>query len=154
MNSWDKQDDETVRAYEAFTLYLKSPDRNLRKIADNLQKHPTLIRSWASKYSWAERATAFDSSLLEDVRQKIKREWTEVYMRRWQGNALLEKKSLDALLAKDMSKASFKSLNEIYHGTWQEQKELAAAMGLTDADTEDLTITIKAAEKHANSEGS
>lgn len=59
---WDCQPGETSRAYEAFVTYRDlGPSRNVQRTANELGKNYTTVHGWSQKWSWAERAAAWDS---------------------------------------------------------------------------------------------
>lgn len=62
---WDRQHDETDKAYEAFCIYLNMPKReNGERTQEDVAKHfshnRATIAPWFRKYRWAERAKAYD----------------------------------------------------------------------------------------------
>ncbi len=67
MNPWDRRQEETTRAFEAFQVYLElGPRRSIRAVANRGQEPsarpfrlPTLF-DWSSKHAWPERAKAYD----------------------------------------------------------------------------------------------
>ena len=72
---WERLEDETDTAYHRFSLYLKmGPERSISKVAEGLQKgsgYEKHLRRWSSKYSWVERAAAYDEHLvLKSLRNK------------------------------------------------------------------------------------
>jgi hypothetical protein len=93
---WDKRDDETALAYNAFTAYYQMPvrergiDAAWRASAGNArgkraQIAPRHWYSWSSAHDWVRRAAAYDQHLAkqdeqlweERRRRKKEREWTE-----------------------------------------------------------------------------
>lgn len=59
---WDRQPGETSKAYEAFVTYRdQGADRNVRRVAEELDKSNTLIGRWSSQHDWVSRAAAWDS---------------------------------------------------------------------------------------------
>ena len=71
---WDKRREESDGAYNAFSMYLEMPNRSIQKVADLLSKKRQQLDDWARKFDWKDRATAYDSSVVEALRQdKIKR---------------------------------------------------------------------------------
>lgn len=60
---WTRRDGETDVAWEAFGVYLRQSPRSQAKAAEALGKSTTVINKWAQKYSWVERATAYDRYL-------------------------------------------------------------------------------------------
>ena len=64
---WERQEGESVKAFEAFTVYLEMGDeRSIREVAQRLAKSRTLIGRWSVTYQWVERVAAFDA----DVQRK------------------------------------------------------------------------------------
>ena len=64
---WERQEGESVKAFEAFTVYLEMGDeRSIREVAQRLAKSRTLIGRWRVTYQWVERVAAFDA----DVQRK------------------------------------------------------------------------------------
>lgn len=67
MNPWDPQPGEGPRPHEAFIAYRDMPTstRNLRAVAQQLDKSVGLISRWSATHSWVERASAWDRHLRE-----------------------------------------------------------------------------------------
>ncbi|CAB4912179.1 unannotated protein [freshwater metagenome] len=66
---WERQPDETTKAYEAFAMYRdQGARRSVRAVARESNKHVTLIGRWSSAHHWVERAAAFDA---DTQRQEI-----------------------------------------------------------------------------------
>ena len=65
---WERLEDETDTAYHRFSVYLKlGPDRSIPGVAKQLQKgdgYAKFLRKWSAKYSWVDRATAYDEQLI------------------------------------------------------------------------------------------
>lgn len=147
MKSWNRLENESDAAFEAFKIYLELDERSYRQVAVELRKSDTLIRRWASQYNWRERAAAWDNSILEDVRQEIKRSLSREIKRQWKESIALQRLSFDALSTKDMNKASFKSLNEIYNSARQAQWEIVDRLKLDETDD---NIKIEIVDASAN----
>lgn len=62
---WERQPEEGVKAYDAFIKYRDMPkaERSIREVAKGLDKSRNLIGRWSSKYSWVDRAAAWDAEL-------------------------------------------------------------------------------------------
>lgn len=61
MNPWERQTNETSRAYEAFAIYRDmGADRSLAKVGRELGKSKAQMEKWSKKYSWVARAEAWD----------------------------------------------------------------------------------------------
>lgn len=61
---WERQEGESVQAFEAFTVYLEmGAERSLRAVGQKLGKSSTLIERWSATKRWVERAAAYDADL-------------------------------------------------------------------------------------------
>jgi hypothetical protein len=91
-NTWDKRDDESDKAYEAFTAYLHlGSDRSLDKVRQKYAKSTSYkrqLQKWSSAYLWVSRASAYDASLRSEI------ESTQAELR----NKLLKDEFNDGLL--------------------------------------------------------
>lgn len=68
---WERQIGETLRAYEAFTVYRDmGADRSINKTAQKLTKNRTTIAEWSAKYEWVKRVTAWDEEQDRIARQE------------------------------------------------------------------------------------
>lgn len=134
MKSWNRLENESDAAFEAFKIYLELDERSYAKVGQKLGKSKTLIDRWGKQYDWQERARDFDNSILEDVRQEIKRSLSRAIKRQWKESIALQRLSFDVLSTKDMSKASFKSLNEIYNSARQAQWDIVDRLKLDETD--------------------
>ncbi len=64
---WERQEGESVKAFEAFTVYLEMGDeRSLRAVGQRLGKSRALIERWSRTYQWVERVASYDA----DVQRK------------------------------------------------------------------------------------
>ena len=141
MEIWKRQSDETDAAFTAFKTYLELDGRNIEKLSKKLGKASSQLYRWSKQYNWTERAAAWDNAVLEDVRQDIRRSLSREMKRQWSEAIELQRLSFAALKAKDMSKASFKSLNEIYHMARQAQTEIIEKLKI-DGQDEAIRIEI------------
>lgn len=58
---WERQQGETPRAYEAFTVYRDlGADRSINKTARKLSKNRTTIAEWSARNDWVKRVAAWD----------------------------------------------------------------------------------------------
>lgn len=143
MEIWKQQRGEGDKVYNAFKCYLKC--RNIENVSKTLNKSISYTRNLASKHEWRRRAAEFDAALFEEARQEIKAELSQVLRRRWSDCAELQEAAIEALRAKDLRAASFKSLNEIYHTAAQLQLKLLETFKILDddaGDNQNLTINI------------
>jgi|SRR5687768_3779741 len=64
--AWERRDDESDPAWEAFRVYLMwGSRRTLDRLCKNQGKSHQLISGWASKHEWRKRCMAFDSYAVE-----------------------------------------------------------------------------------------
>lgn len=69
LRSWDRQPDETPKAFQAFQTYIMMPiygegseKRSLANLAAKLGLASTSgVELWSGKYNWQERALAYDN---------------------------------------------------------------------------------------------
>lgn len=140
---WEQQQDESNRDYQFFRLYLlSSPRPTLEKLAEMIGKSRSRICGIAAEHDWRGRAAAYDADLLEEARQTIKQELPTLLLRQWRDAAEISARAAAELKQRDLSRASFKSLNEIYAtGNLQIQK-LAELLKVFDDNTADKALTI------------
>lgn len=64
---WVRRPGETMKAYEAFRTYmLLGKDRSLKRATEELGlKGISNLGNWSTEHEWVERATAYDSYVLE-----------------------------------------------------------------------------------------
>lgn len=68
MALWDRQDEETQRAYDAFCQYrdyrpARSVDKAFQKAQNSTKTAPSHWMRWAVDYDWKRRAEAYDAHL-------------------------------------------------------------------------------------------
>lgn len=64
---WERQEGESVKAFEAFTIYLEMGDeRSQQAVSRKLAKSRQLISRWSATYRWVERVAAYEA----DVQRK------------------------------------------------------------------------------------
>ena len=60
--SWERQPDESEKAYAHFTRWLALGDRNLVRAAERLKLSLGHLRDLSSKHGWQARAAAYDQA--------------------------------------------------------------------------------------------
>lgn len=102
---WERQAEETTKAYEAFCIYRDmGRERSLSKVAERLQKSETLMGRWSRTYDWVKRAAKWD-----DEQERIEREIAQ----KEQAKEIREMRKRHADLAKVMLIKSAKALARI-----------------------------------------
>lgn len=77
MKPWERQEAESARAYEAFSLYRDmGPQRSYRAVREKLGRssgYERHLEAWAARFDWVSRANAWDDLLsaerLEEARK-------------------------------------------------------------------------------------
>lgn len=99
LHPWERQPDETPKAYEAFALYRDAgSDRSIAKVAEKLGKSEALLNRWSSKYEWVKRVAAWDdeadrkatAKLLDDVAQMRARQRKQALKMQLKGLELMK----------------------------------------------------------------
>lgn len=64
---WEQRDDETTKAYQAFSVYMRlGPDRSQAALWEKLRKpgqsdkRPGHLARWSAEHEWVDRAKAWD----------------------------------------------------------------------------------------------
>ena len=70
LKAWERLSNESDAAFSAFKIYIELDERSYPKVSEKLSKSLTLIKRWAKKYYWKDRAAAYDNSLLEEERKE------------------------------------------------------------------------------------
>ena len=110
---WERQPDETEKAYSAFKIFLEMEDRSISKVAKYLSVSVQNVRKWSSKYDWFERAASYDSSIVE-VTRKLKISAIKETIRRKTAIAgKLEEKALKALDEIKLNRISGRTIVEM-----------------------------------------
>ncbi len=86
ISDWEQQENETVRAYEAFTIYRSlGAGRTLEKAwnvyAPEGEKNLPMadsFKNYSSKYQWVKRARAWDAHVLELEDQVLEKEAVQI----------------------------------------------------------------------------
>lgn len=133
---WERLENETDAAFSAFKAYLELDERSYKKVAEKLKKSASLIYRWADKFDWKNRAIAWDNSLLEELRLKEKQNLSRTVKRQLKELQNFQERAAECLSKKDLSKASVKSLNEMYHSALQAQWALLEKIGVTNSEEE------------------
>jgi hypothetical protein len=97
MLAWERQEGESARAYEAFSLYRDyGPARSIAKVAEALGKSRALLERWSVAHEWVDRVAALearDEMVRRDAVDAHLRERAEGYARR---EAALHERALEA----------------------------------------------------------
>mgnify|MGYP001583717934 CR=1 FL=1 len=86
---WERHDGEGAKAYQAFALYRDmDPDaRSTVKVGQQTSKNLRLIHRWSARWSWVDRAEAYDDHMDRLHRKQQEKERLDM-LRRHAGVAL------------------------------------------------------------------
>lgn len=152
-NPWDRQPEESAQAYAAFVLYLETPDRSLPKMLQSYPKSLDNIKKLSARWSWLERAAAYDSSIVEEARREKIRRLKKIIERKNTLGTLMMDKAEEMLHTISMSRGSFRAaadLADIGSRLVTEAFELDSGQ---EDEKRELTINIVSAEKNSSHEG-
>lgn len=100
-NLWERQPRESFVAYEAFQIFLT--ERNYPAVAQKLSKSLSLMKRWAKKYSWRERADAWDNDISRKAMDKASQDFAAMIELQINEGRLLQARSAKALQNMDFS---------------------------------------------------
>ena len=108
---WERQLNETSRAWEAFAIYRDmGASRSIAKVARELGKNKVVLEKWSTEYDWVKRCAAWDVEKDRVARETQIKDIIEMRQR----HASIAKKMLDtADHALDNIKPDEVSTNEI-----------------------------------------
>lgn len=110
---WERQTDESAKAYEAFASYRDmGSERSIRAVAHKLGKSSTIIARWSSAWNWVERARAWDNELTRRAKAEAVKKVKDMTGRHINIAMQLQKKALEALTALDLAEMSPKDIKE------------------------------------------
>ena len=92
---WDRQPDESYPAFEAFQIYLTH--RSYCKVAEELTKSTTLIKRWAKKHRWRERADAWDSEISRQAMERASEDFAAMVERQINIGRMLQSRAANAI---------------------------------------------------------
>ena len=111
MNLWNRLQDESPQAYEAFCVFRDlGYGRSVQRVSEKLAKSRTLLDRWCQAHKWRQRADAWDNSVTEQAREYASQELTKALIRRMQLGRSIYERATEELLTRDLDKASINGL--------------------------------------------
>lgn len=97
--TWERQENESAEAYEAFSLYrnLKPTERSLAKVGRQLGKSKNLMERWSSKYEWVSRCRDYDRYIDAEALEKATTNLSKMRAKHIVLGQMLQEKGLEAL---------------------------------------------------------
>lgn len=139
---WERQPGESEQAFEAFALYRDAgAERAISQVAQRLSKSRALIAKWSSRWSWVERAAAYDNDLERQAHREKQKLVADTRKRQLQIAMQLEKKALEALNMLQPEEMSPRDIKEMLRlATDIERKSLIEAEQATDTEQARTTL--------------
>jgi hypothetical protein len=102
IETWERRDDESARAFAAFHLYCEmAEDRSYAKVAEKLGKSETLIARWGRRHNWQLRVLEYDTYVERRRCERNIRERSLMVDRQAAQAKLIQQKCLEGLNALD-----------------------------------------------------
>ena len=125
---WERQEGESVKAFEAFTVYLEMGDeRSIREVAQRLAKSRTLIGRWSVTYQWVERVAAFDAGVQRKAHAKAVKKRRNMVDRHISIALKMQEKALMALEQMDPADIDPKNLIAMLREATKLEQEMRTA---------------------------
>lgn len=140
---WERQEGESVKAFEAFCIYLNlGTERSITKVVQELNKSRALIGRWSSAFGWVERAAAYDADLQRKARAQAVKNARKMNDRHVKIALQMQEKALAALAQMRPSEIDPKDLIAMLREATKLERESRLATIEEDrrvAATEDTT---------------
>lgn len=156
---WERQQGESEKAYEAFSLYLNmGAERTITAVVKELKKSRSLIDRWKVRWDWSERVREYDNDQERKAKKEAEKGLRDMYTRQTKIALSVQSKALKALEKLDPDTMSVKDIKEyIKIGTELERLNRSFAAGQYEekaANANSLADTIISAyEKRKDGEG-
>ena len=108
---WDRQPGESYPAFEAFQTYLTH--RSYCKVAEELTKSTTLIKRWAKKHRWRERADAWDSEISRQAMERASEDFAAMVERQITIGRMLQSRAANAIQRMELTNLPPKFLSAL-----------------------------------------
>ncbi len=96
--AWERQKEESEKAFEAFTLYRDmGQKRTISAVVKKLGKSRNLIDRWRERWNWKERVRAYDNELEKQAKEKAIKDYKAMTERHIKIAIQLQNKALEAL---------------------------------------------------------
>lgn len=114
LRPWERQNNESEKAFSAFKAYLEMEDRNICQLAKRLAKSRQLVDKWKQKYNWQERCIAWDKSLQEIEYKTAVKERKKMAKRHIAIAMSMQAKAVEALQKIDVSKLNASEIIRLF----------------------------------------
>lgn len=95
---WERQPNETPKAFEAFVIYRDlGNERTIPKVAEALSKSVSLMNRWSQTYNWVERVNAWDDELARQTARELMRDMAKTRARQRKQALKMQHKGLELL---------------------------------------------------------
>lgn len=137
-NPWDRQQKESAKAFEAFSIYLNlGSERSITKVAQELNKTRALIGRWSSEWGWQERVRAWDNHLQREAHKDAVKKVRDMNARHEKMALAIQGAAMEALKKMKSDMITPKNFAAIVRlATELERKSLVENVETVDEDTD------------------
>lgn len=95
---WERQPNETAKAFEAFVIYRDmGVNRSIRKAAQTLNKAVTTLAEWSTKHEWVKRVAAWDAEQDRIARNELVAEMASTRKKQRKQAQRMQEKGMELL---------------------------------------------------------
>jgi len=148
---WERQQGESARAFEAFSLYLEmGADRSVRAVGQKLGKSRALVERWSSAHQWVDRCRAWDNHLQHEAKKAAVAEVRAMNRRHVQMAQQIQVAAITALTEMGSGMVNPKNFTAIVKlATELERKGLEAETDAVRAEADSAQAEKEAADRQA-----
>lgn len=110
---WERQKDESEKAYEAFSIYRDmGVGRTVIAVVEKLGKSRSLLDRWKSRWNWDDRVRRYDADIERQAKKEAQKGLRDMYTRQTKIAMEVQTKALQALRLLDITEMSPKDIKE------------------------------------------
>ena len=98
---WERQSGESYAAFEAFQTYLTA--RSYPKVAEKLSKSVTLMKRWAKRHNWRERADAWDNEVSRRAMEQASADYAAMIERQINIGRMMQSRGANSIQQMNLS---------------------------------------------------
>lgn len=111
---WERQENESPQAYEAFVTYRDlGVGRTFTAVAEKLQKSFTLIRRWKDNWDWENRVAAWDRDVADKALKQVAEDYAKMLELQIGLGKLMQAKGAKGLQGMDFEEVPMKYLPSV-----------------------------------------
>ena len=138
--AWDRQKREGTRPFMAFQIYLKMGlTRQIKQVAEKIERSEKLLYGWSSKWNWVERAAEYDlhqASIKQAAEDKADAEYFSEQRKKFRRDQMRVGQAMYAVAASAIphlrGRSEILNAHEVAKLTETASKEISRALGDPD----------------------